>query len=495
MENYILKLEKVTKEYPGVTALKDVSITFEKGKIHGLVGENGAGKSTLIKLLTGAIDKTSGKIYYKGRVLENNTPIKSLNMGIVPVYQELNVIPALSVSENIFYGHEKIKGKILDKKYMRDKTIELLKQVGLNASPQTVVRDMGIGNQQLVEISKALIKETDVLILDEPTTSLTDVEVKNLFRIMQNLKENGVSIIYISHKLDEVLQMSDTITVLRDGEVIDTKPAHGLDEENLISIMVGRELSRSKRSEDRIIQKEKVLELKNVNTNKIKNISFHLLKGEILGVAGLMGSGRTELAEAIFGIDKLNSGEIFINGKLKEIHSPKDAVEENIAFITEDRKSLGLMLHLSLLENVTYVSLDKITKNGVINKKEEKQIVADILEKLNVKYASLNEKILNLSGGNQQKAVIAKWLLSEAQIFIFDEPTRGIDVGSKEEIYGILRGLAKEGKSIILISSENEEIINITDRVMIMSNGEIASEYNSKVLTADTIFKDSSSLL
>ncbi|WP_062532853.1 sugar ABC transporter ATP-binding protein [Jeotgalibaca dankookensis] len=495
MENDILRIENVTKEYPGVTALKDVSITFEKGKIHGLVGENGAGKSTLIKLLTGAIDKTSGKIYYKGRVLENNTPIKSLNMGIVPVYQELNVIPALSVSENIFYGHEKIKGKILDKKYMRDKTIELLKQVGLNASPQTIVRDMGIGNQQLVEISKALIKETDVLILDEPTTSLTDVEVKNLFRILQNLKENGVSIIYISHKLDEVLQMSDTITVLRDGEVIDTKPAQGLDEENLISIMVGRELSRSKRSEDKMIQKEKVLELRNVNTNKIKNISFHLLKGEILGVAGLMGSGRTELAEAIFGIDKLNSGEFFINGKLKEINSPKDAVEENIAFITEDRKSLGLMLHLSLLENVTYVSLDKITKNGVINKKEEKQVVADILEKLNVKYASLDEKILNLSGGNQQKAVIAKWLLSEAQIFIFDEPTRGIDVGSKEEIYGILRGLAKEGKSIILISSENEEIINITDRVMIMSNGEIASEYNSKTLTAHTMFKDSSSLL
>lgn len=495
MENDILRIENVTKEYPGVTALKDVSITFEKGKIHGLVGENGAGKSTLIKLLTGAIDKTSGKIYYKGHVLENNTPIKSLNMGIVPVYQELNVIPALSVSENIFYGHEKIKGKILDKKYMRDKTIELLKQVGLNASPQTIVRDMGIGNQQLVEISKALIKETDVLILDEPTTSLTDVEVKNLFHIMQNLKENGVSIIYISHKLDEVLQMSDTITVLRDGEVIDTKPAQGLDEENLISIMVGRELSRSKRSEDKMIQKEKVLELRNVNTNKIKNISFHLLKGEILGIAGLMGSGRTELAEAIFGIDKLNSGEIFVNGKLKEIHSPKDAVEKSIAFITEDRKSLGLMLHLSLLENVTYVSLDKITKNGVINKKEEKQVVADILEKLNVKYASLDEKILNLSGGNQQKAVIAKWLLSEAQIFIFDEPTRGIDVGSKEEIYGILRGLAKEGKSIILISSENEEIINITDRVMIMSNGEIASEYNSKALTADTIFKDSSSLL
>lgn len=495
MKNYILRLENITKEYPGVTALKDVTITFEKGKIHGLVGENGAGKSTLIKLLTGAINKTSGKIYYKGHVLETNTPLKSLNMGIVPVYQELNVIPALSISENIFYGHEKIKGKLLDKKYMRAKTIELLKQVGLHASPQTLVRDMGIGNQQLVEISKALIKEIDVLILDEPTTSLTDVEVKNLFRIMQNLKENGVSIIYISHKLDEVLQMSDMITVLRDGEVIETKPAHDLDKEKLISIMVGKELSRSKRNENKIIKKEKVLELRNVSTNNIKNISFHLLKGEILGVAGLMGSGRTELAEAIFGIDKLTSGKIFINGKLAEIHNPKDAVEENIAFITEDRKNLGLMLHLSLLENVTYVSLERISKNGVINKKEEKQIVEDMLQKLNVKYASLDEKILNLSGGNQQKVVIAKWLLSEAQIFIFDEPTRGIDVGSKEEIYGILRSLAKEGKSIILISSENEEIINLTDRIMIMSNGEIASEYNSKALTGETIFKDSSSLL
>lgn len=495
MKDYILRLENITKEYPGVTALRDVNIEFEKGKIHALVGENGAGKSTLIKLLTGAIDKTSGKIYYKGTELENNTPIKSLDMGIIPVYQELNMIPTLSVSDNIFYGHEKVKGRVLDKKYMREKTTELLRQVGLNVSPKTKVIDIGIGNQQLVEISKALIKEVEVLILDEPTASLTDIEIENLFRIMEELKKRGISIIYISHRLDEILQISDTITVLRDGEVIDTKPVSELDEKGLINLMVGRELLRSIRSEEKIIKKEKVLELKNVSTEKIKDISFHLLEGEILGIAGLIGSGRTELAEAIFGIEKITRGEVFINGRLKKINSPKDAVEENMAFLTEDRKGLGLMLDLSVLENVTYSSLRDISKNGIIDKAEEKRIVEEILEKLKVKYSSLEEKVLNLSGGNQQKVVIAKWLLSDASIFIFDEPTRGIDVGSKEEIYSILRNLVKEGKSIILISSENEEIINMTDRVIVMSNGQIASEYKSGDITAEKIFKDSASLL
>lgn len=495
MKDYILRLDNITKEYPGVTALRDVNIEFEKGKIHALVGENGAGKSTLIKLLTGAVDKTSGKIYYKGKELDNNSPTKSLNLGIIPVYQELNMIPTLSVCDNIFYGHEKVKGIVLDKKYMSEKTEDLLRQVGLNVSPKRKVGDIGIGNQQLVEISKALIKEVEVLILDEPTASLTDIEIENLFRIMETLKERGISIIYISHRLDEILQMSDTITVLRDGQVIDTKPVSELDEKKLIKLMVGGELSRSRTSEEKIIKREKVLELKNVSTDKIKNISFHLLEGEILGIAGLIGSGRTELAQAIFGIDKITFGEIFMKGKLKKFKSPKDAVEEDIAFITEDRKSLGLMLDLSVLENVTYSTLQDISKNEIIDKVEEKRIVEEILEKLNVKYSSLEEKVLNLSGGNQQKIVIAKWLLSDASIFIFDEPTRGIDVGSKEEIYSILRNLVEEGKSIILISSETEEIINITDRVMVMSKGEIVSEYKPKDLTPETIFKDSASLL
>ncbi|MGO1819401.1 MAG: sugar ABC transporter ATP-binding protein [Senegalia sp. (in: firmicutes)] len=495
MKDYILRLENIRKEYPGVIALRDINIEFEKGKIHALVGENGAGKSTLIKLLTGAIDKSSGKVYYKGQELKNNTPIKSLNMGIIPVYQELNMIPTLSVCDNIFYGHEKVKGKILDKKYMREKANKLLKQVGLNVSPKTKVKDIGIGNQQLVEIAKALIKDVEILILDEPTASLTDIEIEKLFAIIEKLKKRGISIIYISHRLDEVLKISDTITVLRDGKLIDTKAAYEFDERKLIKLMVGRELSRSRRGKEKTIKKEKVLEFKNVSTDKIKNISFHLLEGEILGIAGLIGSGRTELAEAIFGMDRITFGEIFIDGKLKQIHSPKDAIEEDIAFITEDRKSLGLMLDLSVLENVTYSSLKDISKNGIIDKVKEKQIVEEILEKLNVKYSSLDEKVLNLSGGNQQKLVIAKWLLSDAAIFIFDEPTRGIDVGSKEEIYTILRNLVKEGKSIILISSENEEIMNITDRVIVMSNGMLASEYNSKEITAEKIFKDSSSLL
>ncbi|WP_146923255.1 sugar ABC transporter ATP-binding protein [Alkalibacterium kapii] len=495
MNDYILTLENITKEYPGVTALNDVTISFEKGKIHALVGENGAGKSTLIKLLTGAIDKTSGKIFYKGEELKNNSPIKSLDRKIIPVYQELNMIPTLSVYDNIFYGHEMTKGIALDKKYMREKTSELLKQVGLKVSPKTKARELGVGNQQLVEIAKALIKDVDVLILDEPTTSLTDIETENLFGIIRNLKKRGISIIYISHRLDEVLQLSDTITVLRDGEVVDTRPSYAFDEEHLIKSMVGRNLSRSTRNKEKTVKNEKVLELRNVSTDQVKNISFHLLKGEILGIAGLMGSGRTELAEAIFGRDKITSGEIFVNGELKKINSPKDAVDEHMAFITEDRKTLGLMLDLSVLENVTYASLKKVTTNGTIDKDEEKQVVEEILERLNVKYASLDEKVLNLSGGNQQKVVIAKWLLTNASILIFDEPTQGIDVGSKEEIYGILRKLAKEGKSIILVSSENEEIMNITDRVLVMSNGEIASEYKSEALTADTLFKDSARLL
>lgn len=495
MEDNILILKNLTKKYPGVIALNKVNIEFEKGKIHALVGENGAGKSTLIKILTGAIDKTSGEIYYKGEEIENNTPIKSLNMGIVPVYQELNTIPTLSITDNIFYGHEKVHNRILDKKYMKKKTDELLEEVGLNLPAETILKDVGIGNQQLVEIAKALIKDVEVLILDEPTDSLTDIEIENLFHIIDAFKKNGITIIYISHRLEEVLDIADVVTVLRDGELIDTIPSSQLNEEKLIDLMVGRSLSRSKSSKESKIHREKVLELKNVSTDHIKNISFYLLKGEILGIAGLIGSGRTELAEAIFGMDKIRSGEIYLEGKLKKIGKPEDAIDEGIAFITEDRKTLGLLLDLSVLHNTSYSSLENISKYGIIDKVKEKSLGKSVLERLNVKYSSLEEKALNLSGGNQQKMVIAKWLLSDASIFIFDEPTRGIDVGSKEEIYKILRDLTEEGKSIIMISSENQEILSITDRVLVMSNGQIASEYKSDELTAEIIFKDSASLL
>ena len=291
------------------------------------------------------------------------------------------------------------------------------------------------------------------------------------------------------------MQISDTITVLRDGKVIDTKDADRFTEETLVNMMVGREFTLDENVKDKLIAGDNVLEFKNVSNEKIKNISFHLKKGEILGIAGLIGSGRTELAQAIFGVDKINSGEVYLKGELKNIRSPKNAIDEKIAFITEDRKSLGLLLDRSVLDNVTYSSLEQISKRGIIDKTKERELVKDILEKLQVKYSSIDEKVLNLSGGNQQKIVIAKWLLSDASIFIFDEPTRGIDVGAKEEIYSILRSLTKEGKSIIMISSEMEEIINISDRILVMSNGQIVSEYKPSEVTSEKIFTDSASLL
>lgn len=495
MEEYILELENIKKEYPGVTALDDVSIKFKKGTVHSLVGENGAGKSTLIKLLTGAISKTSGKIFYKKEELEENDPIRSLKLGIIPVYQELNMVPTLSITENIFYGSEETKGPILDKKTMNEKAKDLLEEVGLNMPPDTKVSSMGIGNQQLVEISKALSKNVDVLILDEPTASLTYNEIDNLFKIINKLKNKGVTVIYISHRLEEVLDISDTITVLRDGQVIVTRKCEKLCEEDLIKLMVGKKIDRYIEEGYVGERQEKVLELKNVNTEKIKDISFELYKGEILGIAGLIGSGRTELAEAIFGMDEIHSGEIFINGEAKKIRKPKDSIDEKIAFITEDRKSLGLLLDLTVLENVTLPSLNQVSNKGIIDKNQEEKLVKEILERLDVKYSSLDEKVLNLSGGNQQKIVIAKWLLSDASIFIFDEPTRGIDVGAKEEIYTILDDLTKSGKSIILISSEVEEVVDITDRILVMSNGEIVSQYKSSEATTENIFRDSSSRL
>ena len=490
----ILKLENVTKQYPGVLALDNINIEIEKGKIHSLVGENGAGKSTLIKLITGAIEKTSGKIFYKEKEMINNSPIQSISLGIIAVYQELNMIQPLSIMENIFYGNEKTNGIFLNKKYMLQRTTELLKELGLNLSPRTKIREIGIGKQQLVEIAKALVTHVEVLILDEPTASLTDNEIENLFRIIKRLKNDGITIIYISHRLEEVLEISDNITVLRDGKVIETSDAKDLNEEKLIKLMVGRDIDIHEKQKKKVFSK-KALELKDINTNKVKNISLDLFEGEILGIAGLVGSGRTELAEAIFGMDKIISGEILINGVSKKIISPKKAIENGLSFITEDRKTLGLLLDLTVRENTSYASLENISRMGIIDKKKEEKMVSDILEKLQVKYSSLDEKVLNLSGGNQQKIVIAKWLLSDSSIFIFDEPTRGIDVGAKEEIYSIMRGLTKEGKSIIVISSEMEEIINISDRIIVMSNGHIVSEYDPLEVTQEQIFIDSASLL
>lgn len=490
----ILKLKNITKVYPGVKALDNISLEFEKGKIHSIVGENGAGKSTFIKIITGAEKATSGDLVYKNHKIVKNSPYISIKNGINCVYQELNVIPDLSIAENIFYGCELTKGLFLDKKIMYEKSDEILRKLGVNLESKKLVKEIGIGNQQIVEIAKALTKNLEVLILDEPTASLTKNEIDMLFKILYKLKDNGVAIIYISHRLDEVLSISDNISVFRDGKLIVTEDREKLDENKIINYMVGRDLDITKTAKDYSTD-EVILKVENLSSEYVKNVSFELKKGEVLGIAGLVASGRTELANALFGVDKKLGGEIFINNTKVEINSPTDAIDKGLAFITEDRKDSGLILEMSITDNTSLSSLSKYIKNVFIDKKKREEEVNSVLKDLKLKYSSLKEHVNNLSGGNQQKVVIAKWLLTNSNIIIFDEPTRGIDVGAKEEVYKIMEKLVSEGKSIIMISSEMEEIFRMSNNILVMSNGQVVSKYKNKELSSEQIFMDSASLL
>lgn len=494
MSESILKLENIIKKYPGVKALDNINLDFEKGKIHSIVGENGAGKSTFIKVITGAEKQDEGKLIYKNKEIVKNSPNSSMKIGINCVYQELNLIPYLSVAENIFYGYEETKGLFLDKKSMNQKSEDILKSLGVNIDSKKLVKDIGIGNQQIVEIAKSLIKNVEVLILDEPSASLTKNEIDKLFEILYKLKAEGVAIIYISHRLDEVLKISDKVSVFRDGKLITTKEKHELDEAKIIKYMVGRGLDISKKSKNYSTD-EIVLSLDKISSKYIKDVSFNLKKGEILGIAGLVASGRTELANVIFGVDKIISGSLYIKGKEVNIKNPSDAIENGLAFITEDRKDSGLILEMGIKENASLASLNKFTKSIFIDKNKQLNDVTKILKDLKLKYSSIKEHVNNLSGGNQQKVVIAKWLLTNSDIVIFDEPTRGIDVGAKEEVYKIMENLAKEGKSIIMISSEMEEIFRMSNRILVMSNGQVVSEYKNGEVNSEQIFIDSASLL
>lgn len=494
MNDYILRLEDITKEYSGVKALDSINLNIEKGKIHSIVGENGAGKSTFIKIITGAQKQTKGKIFYKGNEITHNNPYRSMKNGIGCVYQELNVIQDLTICENIFYGYEETSKLFLDKKTMKEKSKNILKDLGVNLDVNKLVKDIGIGNQQIVEIAKSLIRNVEVLILDEPTSSLTKKEIDNLFHILGKLKEKGVTIIYISHRLEEVLQISDTVTVFRDGKLITKDENKNLNQRTIIKNMVGRDLHITEYSKD-YSSEEIVLKAENISNKSIKNISFELKKGEILGITGLVASGRTELANAIFGVDKITQGRIYINNKHVIIDSPSKAIENGLGFITEDRKDTGLMLEMSIKDNASISSLKNFTKGLFINKEKQLESVEDILKALKVKYSSIKEHVNNLSGGNQQKVVIGKWLLTNSDIIIFDEPTRGIDVSAKEEVYKIIEKLAREGKSIIMISSEIEEVFRMSNRILVMSNGQIVSQYKNGDVSSEQIFIDSSSLL
>lgn len=502
MPDFILEMRNISKIFPGVKALDNVNLQVEEGKIHALVGENGAGKSTLMKVLSGVYPYGSydGEILYQGKVCMFKDIKQSESLGIVIIHQELALIPYMSIAENIFLGNEQSKNGIIDWNATITNTAKLLKKVGLNESPNTLTTNIGVGMQQLVEIAKALSKEVKLLILDEPTAALNENDSENLLNLLIELKNQGISSILISHKLNEISKIADSITILRDGKTIETlnMKREEITEDRIIKGMVGRDLiNRYPKREPDI--GEIIFEVKNWNVYHplheerkiIDNASFNIKKGEVIGIAGLMGSGRTELAMSIFGksYGKKISGQIFKNSKEIHLNSVNKAIEHGIAYVTEDRKTYGLILIDDIKKNITLANLSKISPNYVVNENEEIVKAEEYRKKLNIKSPNILQKTVNLSGGNQQKVVLGKWMFAEPEILILDEPTRGIDVGAKYEIYTIINKLAMEGKGVLIISSELTEILGMCDRIYVMSEGKITGELSGKEASQEKIMK------
>lgn len=469
---YILSLKDITKEYPGVVALKDVSVDFKPGEVHALVGENGAGKSTMIKVISGAIEPNKGSLIFEGKEFTKMAPSDAKDMGIEVVYQEFNLASSLSVAENIFLGNQVKKNGLVDIKATEREAKKILEDLGVNLNPKTKIRDITVAYMQLVEIAKAITHKTKVIIMDEPTSTLTDKEVDILFKLIKRLKAEGTLVIYVSHRMEEIFKICDRITVMRDGEKIETLNVKDTNRAELINLMVGRELKESYPPRE-VKLGEVVLEAKDLCGNGLKNISFSLRAGEVLGFAGLVGSGRTETAELIFGASKKDSGRIYVDGKECSVRSPKDAIRYGIGLIPEDRKNQGVVLEKGVDWNITLTVLNKVSKLSILNAASEKQLSQKFSDDLNVKTPELKQKVKLLSGGNQQKVVLAKWLATDSKILIFDEPTRGIDVGAKQEIYKLMNELVRNGKAIIVISSEMEELLGISDRLLVFSEGKV----------------------
>jgi len=484
---YILEMKNISKQFPGVKALNNVQLKIKKGEVHVLVGENGAGKSTLMKILNGVYSKDTGEIIFKGKPMEIRNPREAQEAGISIIYQELNLIPKLSIAENIFLGREPLKkNRMIDWKLIYKNTEELLIRLDIDLDPTTKINRLGIAQQQMIEIAKALSFKSDVIVMDEPTSALTDKEINKLFTVIKQLKKSGVAIIYISHRLEEIKQIGDRLTVLRDGNYIGTYEVKDIDIDTIIQLMVGRKVDEKYPKEHAEIS-DTVLDVCNLKNAKLKNISFSLKKGEILGLAGLMGAGRTELARAIFGADPIDSGEIYINGIKKNITSPLDAITNGIGLLPEDRRTQGLVQKMSVLENITLPSLDSFVDRIFLKKKRETIKSREFIEQVNIKTPSPFSKVSFLSGGNQQKVVLAKWLCANVEIIIFDEPTRGIDVGAKVEIYKLICNMAKAGKAILLISSELPEILGMCDRILVMHEGRITGELSRQEATQEKI--------
>jgi len=488
----ILELNKITKIYPGVVALDDVSLAFKPGVAHAIVGENGAGKSTFIKVITGAIQANKGDLIFNGQKIIHNTPETAIELGISAIYQEFYLFQHLSVAENIFYNRFQKKGIFIDYKEMESQAQIVIDRLGVDINPKTLVKNLSVGYQQLVEIAKSLSKNVKVLIMDEPSAALTNTELDHVFRIVEKLKEEGVAIIYISHRLEEIFEICDEVSVFRDGHHIETRMVKDTDKNHLIRQMVNRPLNENFPAM-KLEKSEKILEVKKLNTSKLKNVSFSAYKGERLGFAGLIGAGRTEVARAIFGADKLQSGTIILNGEVLSISHPSDAIKHGIALIPEDRKRQGALLHMTVSDNISIVNLKKFASlGGYIKKAAEKLMVDKYVHELNVKTPSTMQLVKNLSGGNQQKVVLAKWLMVNSKIVIFDEPTRGIDVGAKQEIYKLINDLAEAGKVVILISSEMPELLGMSDRIIVMAEGQITGELLASEASQERIMQLSS---
>ncbi len=499
----LVRMENVTKVFPGVKALDNISFDIQAGEVHVLLGENGAGKSTLMKILSGVYQPTSGKIVLKGNEFSKLTPKEAQENGISIIYQELSVINEISIQENLFVGriptHKRFNIPVVDYDYMQKKATEVLDKVGVKRNVQTFVEDISISEKQQVEIAKALVADADVIVMDEPTTSLTTSETEHLFKIIRQLKAEGKGIVYISHKMKEIKEIGDRVTVLKDGTYVGTRHVKDVDEDDLVKMMVGREIKGTYHHPTITdFSREKVLfEVKNISRKdqRVKNVSFQLHQGEILGFAGLVGSGRSELMNAIFGAEPKSSGAIYLDGKNIEIRSPYEAIKHGLAMVTENRRETGFLDNFDIKQNMSIVEYIKNTvlqgTTGLVKNKWEVDNAHTFVENLKVKCRDIHQNITELSGGNQQKVILGKWLAANSHLIIFDEPTKGIDVGSKSEIYVLMRKLAQEGKGVLVVSSELPELLSVCDTIAVFREGQINGIFGVNEATEEIIVKSS----
>lgn len=489
MEEYLVQMTGISKFFPGVTALDNVSFDLRKGEVHALLGENGAGKSTLMKIIGGIYQKDEGEVKIRGKTQEYSSVAQASALGIAVIHQELNMCRHLTVAENIFLGREIKKAGIVDFREQNRRAGELLKELSLNIAPDTVLGSLPVSKQQMVEIAKALSTDADIIIMDEPSSALTERETKELFRIIKDLKGMGKGIIYISHRLEELENIVDRVTILRDGKYIKTANFSDISISEIIALMVGREITE-KYPHEQTKRGKKIMEVKGISTSEVQNISFELYAGEILGFAGLVGAGRTELVRALFGADRITAGEVVVDDKSVKLKNPRDAVRAGIVCAPEDRKKDGLLVNLDVKENIAIANLDTLSNPvGVLSSKRERDMAERAVKELKIKTSSLRSEVKNLSGGNQQKIVVGKWLMRDAKVIIFDEPTRGIDVAAKVEIYNLMNKLKRNGIGVMFVSSELPEVLGMSDRIIVMCSGRITGELGREEATQEKIME------